>query len=436
VLEVARVLSEGKFQPKRTLVFCCWCGEERGLLGSLHYTNQPCGGVTMDKVVAYFNIDMVGMGEGLGASGALNFPTIWDVIQRNQDPEIIKRLKPGVGGPGGSDHTGFIKRGIEAMLLMSREGVGHQDYHQPEDDAEKIEPEMLRRTGQFVLQGMVNLANETEVKLLIPRREQLYQAMRMQISNFNPDLPNSLWTHVPIKQKSKEALYDAIYDRARELFRGAPSPGDSGGGAKASNQSPRATKSVGRGLADLKLIGADMRLLELVVDLYAIGRVDLKGDDGVCVAGGRLTDEGREALRVLEENAVAVRLISPGEELISDLLSAASRPFIITGDYHITDAMVDRLNSRGVLLGIDFDPQEVGDFITRLEEAKNQLGERRNLFVFLTATKGLDEAKRPLYLGLIDRGWTPSEICGGREHRGLVGGGNLGSLGGRAERPR
>ena len=27
--------------------------EERGLLGSLHYTRQPCGGVTMDQIVIF-----------------------------------------------------------------------------------------------------------------------------------------------------------------------------------------------------------------------------------------------------------------------------------------------------------------------------------------------------------------------------------------------
>ena len=52
-----------------------------------------------------------------------------------------------------------------------------------------------------------------------------------------------------------------------------------------------------------------------------------------------------------------------------------------------------------------------------------------DLFLFLTATEGLDEAKRPLYLGLIDKGWTHNEINGNREHRGLVAGGNLNSIG-------
>ena len=112
------------------------------------------------------------------------------------------------------------------------------------------------------------------------------------------------------------------------------------------------------------------------------------------------------------------------------MLSAASKPFIVTGDYEITYAMADRLNARGVLLGIDFDPKDVKGFLGRLEQAKEQLGERGNLFAFLTNAEGLDEAKKPLYLGLVDHGWTHSEICGGREHRGLVGGAKLHTVSG------
>jgi hypothetical protein len=290
---------------------------------------------------------------------------------------------------------------------------------------------MLRVAGQFVLQGMVNVANETEVKLLIDRREQLYQGMRMEIQNLNPDLPNSRWLVVPIAQKTKESLYGEIYNRAREIFRNPPSPADSRGGSTAGSPSTPARKSIARGVADIKAIGDDTRLLQLVLDLHAIGRVDLKGDDGVWIAQGRLTNAGREALKTLEGSGVVVRLVSPGENLINELLSAASKPFIITGDYQVTDAMVDRLNERGVRLGINFDPQKVDEFITRLEKMKQQLSERKNLFAFLTSARGWEDARRPLYLGLIDRGWTHREICGGPDHQGLIGGGNLGSLGGK-----
>lgn len=431
VLEVARVLAESKFQPKRTLIFCCWCGEERGLLGSLHYTSHPCDGVAMDRVVAYFNLDMVGMGEELNAPGALNFPTIWEVIKRSQEPEVLHCVRPREGGPSGSDHTGFIRRGIEALALMSGGGVGHPDYHQPEDDAEKIESHMLRVAGQFVLQGMVNLANETEVQLLIDRREQLYQGMRMEIQNLNPDLPNSRWTVVPVTQKTKEALYEAIHNRARELFRNPAAPAGSGSGPAGSGGGVPSARSMARGLAEVRPIGDDMRLLVLALDFYAVGRVDLTGDDGVWVAQGRLTNAGREALKTLEANGVVVRLVSPGEQLIHDVLAAATKPFIITGDYQVTESMVPRMNELGVRLGVNLDPQKVEEFLARLEKLKQQLGERRNLFAFLTGTRALEEARRPLYLGLIDRGWTHSEICGGADHQGLVGGGNLRRLEGK-----
>jgi hypothetical protein len=59
---------------------------------------------------------------------------------------------------------------------------------------------------------------------------------------------------------------------------------------------------------------------------------------------------------------------------------------------------------------------------------RKRLGERKNLFAYLTSIEGLNEAKRSLYLGLVDRGWSHNEISGGREQRGLLSGGSLDSL--------
>ncbi|MHC4170328.1 MAG: M20/M25/M40 family metallo-hydrolase [Planctomycetota bacterium] len=119
VMEVARVLSEADFKPKRTIIFACWTGEELGLLGSKHYVSEPCDGVSIDRVVTYFNMDMVGLGEKIGAPGALNFPSIWEVIKRDQDEDVMAAIEPRVGGPGGSDHSAFITKGIESLALMT-----------------------------------------------------------------------------------------------------------------------------------------------------------------------------------------------------------------------------------------------------------------------------------------------------------------------------
>jgi len=389
--------------------------EERGLLGSNHFAKEPCDGVTIDQIVAHFNLDMVGMGEALNASGALNFPSVWDVIRRGQEPEIMKRLKPREGGPGGSDHSAFIVRGIETMMLISSGGVGHQDYHQPEDDSSKIEPEMLRTAGQFALQSMLNLANETKVNLLVDRRQQIYRALRMRIKNLNPDLSGSLWSRVNLEADSSQALRDKIHNQSRELARGVSSA-----------KPPKRTLS--RGLPGPGLICDDFRLLELVIDFYGIGRLDIEKDDGTWVVDGRLTDTGREGLKTLESNGIMVRLISPSADLIGDFLSAATKPFVITGDFQLTYALAERLGRAGVQLGIDLDPKKAGDFLSRAEHLKGELGERKNLFAYLTATEGLEASRKPLYLGLVDRGWAHNEICGSRDHGGLIGGANLDRL--------
>ncbi len=423
VLELARLIAASDFRPRRTMLFCLWCGEERGLIGSLHFTKQPCDGVDMENVVTYFNLDMVGMGEQLRAPGALNFPAIWDVIKREQDPEVIKCIVPSTGGPGGSDHSGFITKGIEALALMSSGGVGHQDYHQPEDDIAKIEPKMLSCAGQFVLQGMMNLADETKVNLVIDRREHVYKGLRMRITNFNPDLPDSAWSVVKLAQKDSEALQEEIYKQVRTKLKSSSSSNSS-----ESSRSSSSASALSRGLNDLSALGTDTRLLGLAIDLHGIGRVDVKADDKTWVADGSLTDNGKQILKVLEASDVAVRLVSPGEELLRDMTSAATKPFIVTGDYTIPESLVDRLNSRGVMLGINFDPKKVSEFLVRVEESKVRLGQRKNLFAFVTSTEGLEEAKKAVYLGLLDRGWAHNEICGTRDSDGLFANGGFRSL--------
>ena len=167
-MEVARLLAVNQVKPKRTLIFALWAGEEQGLIGSQYYSDNPTDGVSMDKTTAYFNMDMVGLGDRIGAPGALNFPSIFGVIMKDQDPEIAKKVDPSQSGPGGSDHSAFIERGIEALALMTSGRGGHPDYHDSGDDPAKMEADVLGWTGQFVLQGMLNLANETSVNLLIP----------------------------------------------------------------------------------------------------------------------------------------------------------------------------------------------------------------------------------------------------------------------------
>ncbi len=432
VLEVGRALKESGFQPLRTVILACWCGEELGLLGSNHFTSHPCDGVSMDRVVASFTADMVGMGDKLGASGAQNFPSIWGVIQRDQDPEIMKIVEPSEGGPGGSDHSAFIVQGIESLFLIGSGGADHPDYHQPEDDAAKLDAELLRKTAQFVAQGIMNLANETQEPLLIADRKRLYDALRVRISNFNPDLKDSAWERVTIEAAGKEELRAKILARAVEIVEAPPAEPAADAGERPERVA-RPEPSVSRGFADLKVFEGDAQLLLQASRCFGFGRVDIRGDDGFLVREGRLTDAGRAALGVLEGRGIAVHLESPGAALFDDFLQAAQKPFLVTGKYEIDEARADEVVEKGVLLGVDLDPKQVEDFLARLEDLKERVGRRELLVAWLTSVEGLEDARKPLYLGLLGKGWAPREIHGTRRHWGGIAGGNMRVIG--AEQP-
>src|SRR5690606_27789277 len=60
LLEVARILAKRRHVLQRNVWPVAFTGEERGLLGSSHFTRNPPPGLAMDNVVAMLNMGMVG----------------------------------------------------------------------------------------------------------------------------------------------------------------------------------------------------------------------------------------------------------------------------------------------------------------------------------------------------------------------------------------
>jgi hypothetical protein len=306
--------------------------------------------------------------------------------------------------------------------------VGHPYYHRPEDDTEKIDPEILRKTGQFVLQGTINLADETEVELIIEDRETLYNAMQFSVRSFNPGEGD--YERVEIGARDKDDLLQVVLDSARamntrlqEQVSQAPQAvpaqrmrGAASGGGK---------KSFNRGISNLAVFEGDLPLLLAAAEFIGFGRLDVEGDDGHWFSGGRLTPAGREAVAVLEENQIWLHLASPSQDLLEEVLSVSSKPFIVTGDYTVAPAMVDRINEKGVVLGVTMDPTDVEECISDLEGLKLQLGDTGNLVLSVLPAEDMDEAETALYLGLLEKGWDQVEIVGDRRAGGGVAGSNL-----------
>ena len=58
IIEIARAAVRERERFARTLVFIAFAGEERGLLGSAHYVQNPARPI--DRTIAMLNLDMVG----------------------------------------------------------------------------------------------------------------------------------------------------------------------------------------------------------------------------------------------------------------------------------------------------------------------------------------------------------------------------------------
>ena len=134
LLELARYFSQNDVKEPYNFLFIAFGAEELGLLGSKHFVNNPT--LPLNKISFMCNMDMIGRynpdrGVGIGGFGT-----------SDQWPGIFKPVKSDTkfftdaAGSGGSDHGSFYAKQIPVLFFHTG---GHDDYHKPSDDAEKID---------------------------------------------------------------------------------------------------------------------------------------------------------------------------------------------------------------------------------------------------------------------------------------------------------
>jgi len=176
VLEIAEALSIAKKEgrsPRRS-VLCIWVtGEEKGLLGSKYYVENPI--FPIENTIANVNIDMIGRSDQKYANrsdyiyviGSDRLST--DLHKINEKVNNEKSLLTldytynSEQDPNRyyyrSDHYNFAEKGIPAIFFFS--GV-HEDYHQPSDTADKIDFQKSENISRHIFQLIWELANRED----------------------------------------------------------------------------------------------------------------------------------------------------------------------------------------------------------------------------------------------------------------------------------
>lgn len=173
ILEIAEAFKKaadaGK-GPKRSVLFLHVTGEEKGLLGSKYYTENPI--FPLANTVTNLNIDMIGRVDDrhkgkpnyiylIGSdklstelhdiSEAMNkkYMNI-DLDYKYNDENDPNRFYYR------SDHYNFAKHNIPIIFYFN--GT-HEDYHQPTDTPDKINYEMLEKRARLVFHTAWEVAN-------------------------------------------------------------------------------------------------------------------------------------------------------------------------------------------------------------------------------------------------------------------------------------
>lgn len=144
VMTLARAFAESGIKPKRTIVFCAWTGEEKGLLGSEYYTQYPSAGKISDYKF-YMNFDMISrdsendtLKNKAGVTYTKAYPKLEEITKQAVDQykiDLKLRIENKEAPTGGSDFTAFTNNKIPVIAWMA---AMHPDYHQPSDQVNLV----------------------------------------------------------------------------------------------------------------------------------------------------------------------------------------------------------------------------------------------------------------------------------------------------------
>ncbi len=155
VLELARAYVRERSRLDRGILFILFSGEERGLLGSKHYADNPL--LPLTQCAAMINLDMVGRGKTgkFTASGTGTSPGFHRLIQQ-VNAKHKYRINSMPFGFAPSDNTSFYTKRIPVLFFST--GT-HADYHNPGDDWEKINKQNALCIARFTFEVASRLCN-------------------------------------------------------------------------------------------------------------------------------------------------------------------------------------------------------------------------------------------------------------------------------------
>lgn len=144
VMTIAKAFIASGVKPKRSIVFCAWTGEEKGLYGSEYFTLYPSVGKISDYKF-YMNFDMIARDAAndtaknmAGITYTKAYPKLEEISRAAVEKYKLNLkldIKSQEAPSGGSDYTAFSENKIPVIAWMA---AMHPDYHKPSDEVSLV----------------------------------------------------------------------------------------------------------------------------------------------------------------------------------------------------------------------------------------------------------------------------------------------------------
>lgn len=170
-------------ENRRRIVFVAFTGEERGLLGSKHYVQQPR--FPISNTVAMVNMDMVGrLNDNELTVYGTESSDVMDGLLDSANERFRFKLDRIGSGYGPSDHASFYAAQVPVLFFFT--GL-HPDYHRPSDDFEKLNLDGMGRITDMITQVSERLATmperpeykQTEANVQIRRQLTVFMGVKL-----------------------------------------------------------------------------------------------------------------------------------------------------------------------------------------------------------------------------------------------------------------
>jgi hypothetical protein len=164
LVAVARAIAALPEAPARSILFLAVSGEEKGLLGSRWFVDNPT--IPLEAVVANLNLDMIGRNAPdtivvIGKEYSSLGPLVRGIAEDRPDLGLAVAPDP---WPDQrfffrSDHFSFAAREIPALFFFA--GT-HDDYHRPSDTADRIDFDKTARVARLAFLTAMEIAQSPD----------------------------------------------------------------------------------------------------------------------------------------------------------------------------------------------------------------------------------------------------------------------------------